>query len=99
MYKPLFIFKDYLNDIEYWMKQYDNDMDKKDIEMAELKANLEEQQDKFKALTKLYNEHKTFIEEWLEHKRIIKENEDREALENWAATKIQVNFSSIILFS
>ncbi|VEN47912.1 unnamed protein product [Callosobruchus maculatus] len=80
---------DYMEEIQYWMKRYDDELDSRENDLITIKANLEKITEDLEKTRNLYAERTAAIADWLEYKRIKKEKEDREALEIWAATKIQ----------
>lgn len=83
--------QDYMDDIQKWMKKYDDDIEIKDNEIIVLRDKLEKITEEHGALKDLFEDHRVFIENWSEHRRILKEQYEREQLEIWAATKIQVH--------
>lgn len=85
-----------MDDIQHWMKKYDDDIETKDNEIIVLRDKLETITEEYAALKTLFEDHREFSEYWTEHRRILREQEEREQLEIWAATKIQV--CTMILF-
>ncbi|KAJ8954758.1 hypothetical protein NQ314_007028 [Rhamnusium bicolor] len=81
---------DFLDEIQYWMKHYDEEIERRESEMITLQNEYEKLIEDHNILKVKYEAHKAEMEDWLEYKRIRREKEEREALELWAAIKIQV---------
>ncbi|KAJ8948359.1 hypothetical protein NQ318_019344 [Aromia moschata] len=80
---------DYLDEIQYWMRHYDDETEKREAEMLNLKADIEKLMEDRAALKQKFDSHKAEIDDWVDYKTAKKEKEDRERLELWAAIKIQ----------
>lgn len=92
------LLQDYLDEIQYWMKHYDEETEMRETDMINLKANMEKLGEEHIALKQKYEAHKAEMEDWLAYKKRKKEKEELEALQNWAATKIQVRVMYIVNF-
>lgn len=76
--------------IQKWSATYDEEMDKLDMEIYELKNKRDVQFERFEALLTKYESRKMQIEEYLAYKEVKrKEEEERLRIER-AATRIQV---------
>ncbi|KAJ8922106.1 hypothetical protein NQ315_004038 [Exocentrus adspersus] len=80
---------DYLDAIQYWMKHYDEEVERRETEMINLKTDMEKLIEDHALLQQKYDAHKAEIEDWLAYKKKKQEKEELEALQQWAAVKIQ----------
>ncbi|KAG5898341.1 hypothetical protein JTB14_034324 [Gonioctena quinquepunctata] len=80
---------DYADEIQYWMKHYDEEIEWRETEMLNLKTDLEDITVNHISIKKTYETRIREMEDWEEYKRIKKEKEKQLQLEIWAAMKIQ----------
>lgn len=90
--------QDYLDDIQYWMRHYDEETETRETDMINLKAKMEKLAEDHIALKQKYEAHKAEMEDWLAYKKRKREKAALEALQNWAATKIQVRVIFVMYF-
>ncbi|KAJ8981519.1 hypothetical protein NQ317_011755 [Molorchus minor] len=69
---------DYLDEIQYWMTHYDDETERRETEMINLKADMENLVEEHAALRKKYDAHKAEIDDWLTYRTDKKAREDRE---------------------
>lgn len=74
------------------MEKYDKEMEEMELKIYDIQSNTYKTTEQKELLQKEYDRRTRAIEDWLEYKRIKKERDDRLALENEAAVKIQVIF-------
>ncbi|XP_023026215.2 dynein regulatory complex protein 9 [Leptinotarsa decemlineata] len=82
--------------IQYWIKHYDEEIERRETEMMNLKSDLEKITDSHAILKETYETRKAEIEDWLEYKRLKKEKEDHIQMEQRAARKIQAWWRSVM---
>lgn len=88
--KPTVSFQEYLEEIQKWSVAYEEEIERRDMEIYNLKSQREALAERFEALQNEYNLHKEAIDKWLAYKeQKRKEEEERLRLER-AAIKIQV---------
>ncbi|XP_018564720.1 IQ domain-containing protein G-like [Anoplophora glabripennis] len=71
------------------MRHYDEETERRETEMINLKASLEKLVEDHIELKQTYEARKAEMEDWLIYKKLKQEKEDFQALQVWAATKIQ----------
>ncbi|XP_044255210.1 dynein regulatory complex protein 9-like [Tribolium madens] len=81
--------EDGLDEIQRWMDKYDQEYEEQEMRILKTKHNTQTVIEKKEKLQSLYEIREKEMEEWLEYKRIKKEQEEEEALREWAAIKIQ----------
>ncbi|XP_050304922.1 dynein regulatory complex protein 9-like [Anthonomus grandis grandis] len=77
------------DEIQFWMKKYDEEFEGKESDTINLRAALEKLTEERRILTEKYEKRKAEIDDWLEYKRIRDEKEAQRLKEIAAATKIQ----------
>lgn len=85
------ILKDYLDEIQYWIKHIDDESERRDIQIINLKMDLEKVDFDLLEAKKTYEFRTAAIEDWLAYKKKKEEKEAQEAREQHAALKIQVS--------
>ncbi|CAG9771085.1 unnamed protein product [Ceutorhynchus assimilis] len=80
---------DAMEEIQQWMKQYDEDTEQLESNIAELKINLDEITEQRIIANEKYAKRQAEIDDWLEYRRIKEAKELQRMKEIKAATKIQ----------
>ncbi|CAG9824360.1 unnamed protein product [Phaedon cochleariae] len=88
---------DSLEGIQYWMKHYDEEIEKRDSDMMNLKIEIEKITEEYARMKDTYELRKAAISDYMEYKRIKKEKEDQEKMECQAATKIQAWWKGVMV--
>lgn len=88
--KTSFFFQDCMEGIQNWMKQYDEEIELRDYDILQMRADLEKTADELQVIEDKYKTQVEEIKNWMEYKRIKKEKDDHDKLILWATIKIQV---------
>ncbi|CAH0547574.1 unnamed protein product [Brassicogethes aeneus] len=81
---------DFIEDMEKWMKTYDEEVERRDQEIITIRGNIDKILVDIQEQKKQFEERQKLIEEWQEYMKIKTEKENREARELWAATTLQI---------
>ncbi|KAF7279168.1 hypothetical protein GWI33_007579 [Rhynchophorus ferrugineus] len=88
---------DLLEDIQAWMKRFDEDFEKRENDIISLKPELEKIKEERKAVEERYKERSAAIEDFLEYKRVeaVKAEQRRKEVE--AAVRIQAWWRGVMV--
>ncbi|KAF2904088.1 hypothetical protein ILUMI_02083 [Ignelater luminosus] len=89
--------RDYEDGIQYWMERYDKEIEIRDTEIQVLKEKREEQFNRIRELSELYNQHKREIKEYLKLKEIRRQEEELLQKRNLAATRLQAWWKGVMV--
>ncbi|XP_060517849.1 dynein regulatory complex protein 9 [Cylas formicarius] len=87
---------DYLDDIQYWMKRYDEETEQLEGDMIRLRTDLERITLDRIRMQKEFSKRSDEISDWLEYKDIKRQKEEQELKEISAATKIQAWWRAVM---
>lgn len=85
------LFQDYLEEIQYWIKQLDEETDRRETEIMNLKVDLEKLNFELSAVQETYESRTAAIEDWLNYKKKKQEKEEEAKRVLQAVIRIQVN--------
>lgn len=85
------LFQDYLEEIQYWIKQLDEETDRRETEIMNLKVDLEKLNFELSAVKETYESRTAAIEDWLNYKKKKQEKEEEAKRVLQAVIRIQVN--------
>lgn len=88
---------DYLEEIQQWMKKYDDETDQREGDTLTLRSELEKIGEEKKVAMEKYEKRQAEIDDWLRYKQVKEEKEMQRQKEIWCAVRIQAWWRGVLV--
>lgn len=88
---------DYLEEIQQWMKKYDDETEQREGDILTLRSELEKIGEEKKVAMETYEKRQAEIDDWLRYKKVKEEKELQRQKEIWSAVRIQAWWRGVMV--